>query len=275
MLRILSDLHFRDASSKLKQLEDLQPLLEGAEELWLNGDTCDNQSGMSAAETAEIRAFFEQRVPHVKFITGNHDPDISEHHEAVAADHRIWAFHGDAVFPDVVPWSRVRDKIIDRVAAARRAHPEHDFASFEGRIACQREATIGFRRECDPARRDAGHRLRRLGTEFFPPSQPWAMIRSWRTFADRVAAAARQWRPQARVIATGHIHFPWVWQRGPRIIINTGAFTGPLGAATVEVAGETVRVRRIAKRAGRWHPGRLLREIPLAEPTPTAASSNP
>ena len=77
MLRLLSDLHFRDSSSRLRRLEDLEPLLAGVDTLWLNGDTCDNQSGLPAAAVAEMLAFFRGRVPVVRFITGNHDPDIS------------------------------------------------------------------------------------------------------------------------------------------------------------------------------------------------------
>jgi hypothetical protein len=72
MLRILSDLHFRDATSRLERLEDLLPLLEGVTELWMNGDTCDNQSGMTATELSEIKQFFTAHVPSVRFITGNH-----------------------------------------------------------------------------------------------------------------------------------------------------------------------------------------------------------
>ena len=85
MLRILSDLHIRDASSRLKRLEALEPLLEGVDELWLNGDTCDNQTGMTPDQVEKIRAFFCARIPRVRFLTGNHDPDISAEHEASAA----------------------------------------------------------------------------------------------------------------------------------------------------------------------------------------------
>jgi predicted phosphodiesterase len=275
MLRILSDLHFRDASSRLRRLEDLQPLLEGVDELWLNGDTCDNQSGLNPEEVAKISAFFHERVPRVRFLTGNHDPDISSEHQATTASGRLWAFHGDALFPNVVPWSRVRDQLAARVDSIRAAHPERDFESFEGRMACLREACTGFQRECDPARRDVPHRLRRAWTEFFPPRQPWAMLQAWRTMADRVADVAPRWQPQARVIATGHIHFPHVWQRGELTIINTGAFSGPLGAATVEWEGEVVKVRRLQQHQGAWHAGSLMREIPLAAPQPLPASSTP
>ena len=190
MLRILSDLHFRDATSRLERLEDLLPLLEGVTELWLNGDTCDNQSGMTAAELAEIKEFFTAHVPRVRFITGNHDPDISEEHEASAAHGRIWACHGDACLDDIVPWSRVRETLVDRINEIRSAHPELNYTSFEDRVRIMRMACTGFARECDPEKQDSWHLLRRICTEFFPPRQPWAMVHTWATFGTRAATAA-------------------------------------------------------------------------------------
>lgn len=266
MLRILSDLHFRDASSRLKHLEALEPLLEGVDELWLNGDTCDNQTGMTSAEVEKIRTFFCSRVPTVRFLTGNHDPDISDQHEAATADGRLWATHGDVFLDDIVPWSSVRAQLLDRIQSIREAHPERDYTSFEGRIATMRAACVGFARECDPERRDIGHRLRRLGMEFFPPRQPYAMLHTWWTIADLIVAAASNWRPDARVIVTGHVHFPRVWRRGEYWVINLGAFCGPLGALTVECRDQLVTVRRVSWHGDRCRPGSVIRQIPLASP---------
>lgn len=264
MLRILSDLHFRDATSRLVRLDDLAPLLEGVTELWLNGDTCDNQSGMTAAELGKIKRYFETNVPRVRFITGNHDPDISEDHDASAANGRIWACHGDAFLDDIVPWSRVRDLLLSRMAEIRASHPELVFESFEDRIRIMRMACTGFARECDPEKRSSWHLLRRICTEFFPPRQPWAMLHTWATFGTRAAAAAAQWRPDAQVIVSGHVHFPRVWHQGKRTVINTGAFTGPLGAYAVDFEDETVTVKRIQLLNGSWHAGRVVSTIPLA-----------
>ena len=190
MLRILSDLHLRDASTRVQRIEDLAPLLEGVDELWLNGDTCDNQSGMTPAELDDVRRYFTSRVSKVRFITGNHDPDISDCHEATTADGQVWATHGDVFLDSIVPWSRVRDQLEQRLRDSLAADPSLDFTAFEGRIIAMRRACVGFGRECDPERKDTAHRLRRLVTEFFPPRQPAAMLNTWWTFPDRVVAAA-------------------------------------------------------------------------------------
>lgn len=272
MLRILSDLHFRDAASRLRRLEDLEPLFEGVDTLWLNGDTCDNQSGMPAAAVDDLRTFFRTRVPHVEFLTGNHDPDLSERHWCTTADRRLQATHGDAFFADAVPWSRQRPLLRARIRAAQAQHPELADHRLDGRLALHRLACTGLPRECDPERGDHWHRLRRLAHEFWPPRQPLEMLRAWHSLPDRVAAAAPEWFPGAQVIVTGHVHFPKVWRRGALTVVNTGAFTGPLGAYLVDLVGEQVAVRRLRLHHGRWHPGGLVAEIPL-RPAGTAPAA--
>lgn len=264
MLRILSDLHFRDAASRLRRLEDLEPLLAGVDELWLNGDTCDNQTGLPAADVEAIRRFFRTRVPTVRFLTGNHDPDISADHWCATPDGRLCATHGDAFFEGAVPWGRQRSVLDARIRAAMAAHPELDDNTLDGRLALHRIACNGLPRECDPENTSHLHRLRRLVTEFWPPRQPLAMLHAWHSLPDRVAAVAPRWFPRAQVAVTGHVHFPKVWRRGALTIVNTGAFTGPLGAYLVDVVGDRVAVHRLRLTRGRWQTGRLVDEIMLS-----------
>ncbi len=264
MLRILSDLHFRDAATRLRRLEDLEPLLAGVDELWLNGDTCDNQTGLPAAEVEAIRRFFRTRVPTVRFLTGNHDPDLSADHWCSTPDGRLCATHGDAFFENAVPWGRQRDVLATRIRAAMAAHPELDDTTLDGRLALHRIACTGLPREQDPANTGHLHRLRRLFTEFWPPRQPLAMLHAWHSLPDRVAAVAPRWFPHAQVVVTGHVHFPKVWRRGALTIVNTGAFTGPLGAYLVDVVGDRVAVHRLRLTRGRWQAGRLAGQIVLS-----------
>jgi exonuclease SbcD len=264
MLRILSDLHFRDATTRLRRLEDLEPLLEGVDELWLNGDTCDNQTGLPAAEVESIRRFFRARVPTVRFLTGNHDPDISDDHWCATPDGRLCATHGDVFFEGAVPWDRQRAVLAARIRAAMSAHPGLDDATLAGRLALHRIACTGLPRECDPENPGHLHRLRRLVTEFWPPRQPLSMIHAWRSLPDRVAAVAPRWFPQAQIVVTGHVHLPRIWRRGTLTIVNTGAFTGPLGAYLVDVVGDEVTVHRLKLRHGRWQAGPRVETVLLA-----------
>ncbi len=263
MLRILSDLHFRDAATRLRRLEDLEPLLAGVQELWLNGDTCDNQTGLPAEQVEAIRRFFRTRVPTVRFLTGNHDPDISDTHWCATPDGRLCATHGDAFFRCAVPWSRRRPVLEARIRAAMAAHPDLDDNTLDGRLALHRLACTGLPRECDPEATSHLHRLRRLVTEFWPPRQPLAMLDAWRSLPDRVAAVAPGWFPRAQVVVTGHVHYPKLWRRGGLTVVNTGAFTGPLGAFVVDRVADHIAVRRLKLRRGLWQAGPLIGEVVL------------
>ena len=98
------------------------------------------------------------------------------------------------------------------------------------------------------------------------------MLNTWWTIADRAVESASEWRPGARVIVTGHVHFPRVWRRGDFWVINLGAFCGPLGALTVECQEQLITVRRVKWSGGRCHPGKVIRQIPLAS-TPSVPVS--
>lgn len=264
MLRILSDLHLFDARTEVRALRQLEPLLAGVRTLVLNGDTCEMRRGVTPAQLAELKAFFTERVPDVVFLTGNHDPDISDRHEWLAAGGRVWVLHGDVCFDDLTPWARHVAEVRRLVAAKRAALPAAEWARLETRFRIAREVA---REETDLPDRTTRHWAAHLAWAwhtFFPPRQPLAMLRCWRDLPGKAFALAVAQRPAAQVVVTGHVHFPGVWRpgRGPAVI-NTGSFFRPLGGNLVDVDGDRVVVRRIARDGDRFVPGRRVEEILL------------
>ena len=273
MIRILSDLHLYDARTQVRALSQLEPLLAGVRTLVLNGDTCEMRRGVTPAQLAELKSFFRERVPEVIFITGNHDPAISDTHELLAADGRVWVTHGDVCFDDLTPWSRLVPEIRRLVTAKRAADPAADFAQLAVRFRIAREVAREETDLPDRTTRNWWAHLVWVWHTFFPPTLPLAMLRSWRDLprlADRLAVTQR---PKAQVVVMGHVHFPGVWRRdqGP-VVINTGSFFRPLGGNLVDVLDDRVQVRRIARDGDTFKPGRLLAEIPLGSATGSAAS---
>src|SRR6218665_975266 len=116
VIRIFSDLHYRDGESRLQRLASLSPLLDGADQCIFNGDTLDTQAADSRPALDELRAFFSSCGPHITLLSGNHDPDISEHAELSLLDGRIWITHGDVLFADIAPWSAQRAELVTRIA---------------------------------------------------------------------------------------------------------------------------------------------------------------
>lgn len=263
VIRILSDLHFYDAYVEVSEFRQLEPLLEGVHTLILNGDSCEMRRGLTREQVDALKGFFAARVPEVIFITGNHDPDISETHELLAARDRVWITHGDVFFENFTPWSRHARQFRSRIAGKVSALAPGEFDQLPIRLRIAREVAREETEVLDLTERGFATRVIRLCRNFFPPTQVWQMLRAWRELPDRVAGLARAQRPTAQVVITGHVHFPRVWRRGELTVINTGSFFRPLGGHLVDIEGERVTVRRIRRIARDFHPGSALAEIPL------------
>jgi predicted phosphodiesterase len=265
LLRILSDLHLGDERSWLRDPAALAPLLDGVDSLLLNGDTCDTQHDISPVEVAALKQNFAARVPQITFLTGNHDPDISDAHELALADGHVWVTHGDVLFDDIAPWSRQQPELARRLAVLRSNHSATDWQEIGPRLRMMREASRHLPREQPPGSGGRTVRLRRMARDLFPPTRALAMLRAWTAAPGRAGRLAAAQRPAARFVVMGHIHFPAVRRlRDGRVFINTGSFSPPLGALCVDLVGPTLRVRQIIGQRDAFRPGRVIAEFPLA-----------
>jgi predicted phosphodiesterase len=265
--RIISDLHFEDNISWLQRLSSLRPLLEGTDEIILNGDALDTQIIANGPEKmAEMKAFFATHVAHHTFITGNHDPNISDLHELSLAEGLIWITHGDVLFAEMVPWSSKLPEIRRRLAPLKAQVSAHQFSRIETRLRFNRQ--ISFKMPCDhdPLARGFLHRFYRLSQIVLHPGRALTLLRAWHDTPALAARLAAEQRQDARFILTGHTHFGGVWsQRNGRVVINTGSFCPPRGGLLVEIGDDHLRVRRILRQRENFTLGPLLASFPLAE----------
>jgi predicted phosphodiesterase len=276
MLRILSDLHLHDSTSRVHTCTRLEPLLEGVDTLILNGDTCDTQTGATPAQVAELLEFFRQRVPTVILITGNHDPDIAGPDQYFAAARRIWVTHGDILFPDLNPWSQLRPLLRSRLAARRAMVTAAAWDDLSQRLRHYRAVCLRPPAHFNSQDRAIPVRLHRAITTFFPPTQLWRMIGAWRQCAPRARDLARRHDPTAQVVVVGHTHRPFVSRvEGAPVVINTGSFSRPFGATLVDCRGEHITVRRVRESRGYFHAGKLQTTFSLAPPALAPQSMKP
>ena len=180
MLRILSDLHLFDAATQVRDLRQLEPLLADVHTLVINGDSCELLHGHNAGRLPAMQRFFRERVPEVIFVTGNHDPAISEVHELLLADGRVWVTHGDICFDDLTPWSRNQPELVALVRAELAREPAGDYRAIPVRLRVARTVAGQLEEKVDRLDRSLRARLLWLWHTFLPPRQPIAMLRAWR-----------------------------------------------------------------------------------------------
>jgi predicted phosphodiesterase len=266
VIRIISDLHYGDRASGVRDLVQLQPLGEGAAELILNGDTLDTRPGPNPAITRELRetvlAFAHSGPAPIRLLTGNHDPDISTAHLHELAAGRVLLTHGDVVYENMVPWGQDAD-LAGRLVAGER---ERIIAtSLEDHLLAHRLAAAAI-----PQRHQTEHRGWQYLKSFvadtvWPPDRIPRILRAWTELPERGARLLRAHRPHARCLIVGHTHWPGWWRRADGLlIINTGSFCPPLGCRVVEISGDRLTLRRVVRRQDRFHPGVVLAEFDLA-----------
>jgi predicted phosphodiesterase len=268
LIRIFSDVHFGDRASRVDRLAQLRPLLEGVDELVLNGDSMDTRSSPWPEHTracrAELREFFRAHVPATTYITGNHDPDFSPHHLVDLAGGTVAVTHGDIVFDNMVPWGQDAAEIAHGISAALAALPAGERHLLENRFAIWRRVALSIpqRHQSEPNRWKYAFHFA-LDT-VWPPGRIFRILHAWRTYSPRAAEFAHAHRPAAKFILIGHTHRPGVW-RHPRgtVVVNTGSFCPPLGGYAVDLGPGSLVVRRVDLRAGEFRVAETIAQFSL------------
>jgi len=268
LIRIFSDVHFGDRASRVRQLAQLRPLLEGVDTLVLNGDTMDTRPGPRPQHTnacrAEVLAFTAAHAPATTFITGNHDPDLSPQHLIDLADGAVAVMHGDIVFESMVPWGQDAAHIAREIATALAALPVAERTRLEPRFAIWRRIALSIPQRHQSEPNPFKYALHFALDTVWPPLRILRVLRAWRTYSPRSAEFAHTHRPHARFVLIGHTHRPGVW-RHPRgtVVINTGSFCPPLGGFAVDLTETRLAVRRIEPRAGEFRAGETVAEFAI------------
>lgn len=258
-LRILSDLHYAEPASRIADLRMIRPLFDGPEQFILNGDSIDTrfldkEPSMMDGREAFLR-FIAPFAERLTLITGNHDPDISPHHHLDLANGRILVTHGDVLFPSVAPWGWeaphvliAREQRLAEIAPADRDR-------METQLAVCKHASYATRHLSPTAHAgptSARARLLHLASRVRRADK---ILTSWFRAPALAAQLAARHRPSAELVLFGHTHYPGIWRRADRYLINTGAFTPPFGSRVVDFVDDRVEVRRVVSRGGEFRVG--------------------
>jgi predicted phosphodiesterase len=269
LTRILSDLHYGDRATRLRSLQQLNPILDSVDELILNGDTLDTRHGphpqRTARARAEVEAYFGTCAPAVTHLTGNHDPDISGHHSLELAGGQVFVTHGDIIFDDVVPWGRDAAYFRARISSGLDALDQHARHQLASRLAVYRAACLALPQRHQAEPNPFKYALHLAADTVWPPLRSYRILRAWLDTPALAAAVAAAHRPTARFMLIGHTHRPGVWRTASGLtVINTGSLCRPFGACAVDLTAGQLVVRRLAERAGEFRLGPTVAEFALA-----------
>ncbi len=264
--RILSDLHYGHPATYLRDLKQIGPLLEGADRVVFNGDSVEmrfvKEREQGAADFALFKAFCAQIGIDAVFLTGNHDPALTDLNHLDLAEGAILVTHGDILFHGLSPWSR-------EVKALQDAHTRFLAAAgnpptLEPRLVAARLAALSIENLGPRAHHHA--RVRSLPgfiQEVWPFWRPLKMLECWMQTPALAAAFAAQYRPKANCILIGHTHRAGVWKRKGRTIINTGSFLPYSGMLAVDLTADSLTVRKIVESQGCFRLGREVARVEL------------
>lgn len=266
-LRILSDIHFGDRASQVDRLAQLEPLRSGVDCLVLNGDTLDTRRGPRPEHTAACRSELEAFAASgggVSLLSGNHDPDVSPDCLLELAGGQVVVTHGDIFFDDIVPWGQDRHSIRKQIAAALAGHPHRGHVSLDDRFSIWRRVAANVPQRHQSERNPVKYALLFAVDTVWPPLRVFRILRAWRMAPRLAARFAREHWPGARFIVVGHTHRPGIWAvpQGP-VVVNTGSFCPPAGGFAAEVSATALRVRRVRRSRGAFHPGEIVAEYRL------------
>lgn len=275
-LRIVSDLHFAEPGSRVRNLQAVEPVFAGAEHVVFNGDTLETRfldlDPGAVEEKAQFDAFAAAHAGRCTFLTGNHDPNLTDRHHADLHGGAVFVTHGDTLFPDLAPWGWEKEHF--RVEQERRlaARPASERHTWEARVQVCKEAVMAIR-HLSP-RAPGAHRHSQNGFVDLLRSVRRAdwVLRAWRQMPERAVILADTYRPQAQVVVVGHTHNPGIWKRRGRTVINTGSSVPPLGALAVDLRDGHLEVRELLWHRNELRVGPVFRTVSL-QPGPEQAGS--
>ena len=243
---IISDTHLAGDGRGARSAQALRPLWQGADELIINGDFAELSDprcrGAAARQVLELTDLCEEDGVRLTFLSGNHDPLITDRRYLRLAGGEVFLTHGDMLHPAISPWVSDAHKLRmlhhDALASLdpRQRGGLDDQAMIVQHVSGQKWDHIaqGHAPKRGRLRKSAGHAAKCARVLWF-----------WHRLPKLAAQFADRYAPEARYFVFGHFHRAGVWHIGGRTIINTGSFHAPKNPHAVVIEGERLALHRI------------------------------
>lgn len=268
---ILSDLHLGHGGSVVGDISMLEPLLQDCQTLLLNGDTwqqlATNFRVLGAKLYADLQDVCRKKNIDLVILPGNHDPDDSDHGWVTFADGAVAVTHGDGVYAEGAPWSRMALRLSREIALEWEIGEP---TCIDTRITlCQKIAHLLIPPHISKSR----NIFLRIWDAITPPERAFRMIVCWWCMVEQTRRFSRDYFPRAKVIICGHFHRAGIWDDGKILVINTGAYMPPGGALWCEWHNNQLRVGRVQVTSSTCLRGDVIDVWHLDAPSPDESSS--
>lgn len=266
-ITVLSDLHMAHPASYIDHPRQLLPLLKNCRTVIFNGDTCELSNLRRKADAVrlltDLIAYCHELGIRPLFLTGNHDPLISNLHFLDLFGGRVFITHGDMLHPAIAPWSREATAIL---AERHRLLAGHDPPrTLEETVLVTKQSALVAALYDKGSHAGLRGRIE-LVSRFI--AKPWRILITllyWANVAHYCHAAQQRFRPKARLMLIGHTHRAGVWKNKDYMLVNTGSFQPLSKRLMVQLDGQRAVVRKIVRENGEYRPGRVISQTTIHE----------
>ncbi len=261
-IRIISDLHLGHRSSLIHHPDQIDSLLKDTSTLIFNGDTLETQfkdrRKAAQATMEELKSLCTSNQVDPLFVSGNHDPSISDLHHITLRNDNILITHGDILFQDIVPWSPHAPRLSFLHQKYFNELTEKQQNDFSQLLQANKKASLNLNPEPpSPIGGIMGKLMHFLG-HGRAPQRVYKTFSSWLNTPAIAIDLLQKHCPKTKFFIFGHTHFPGIWRKQDRIIINTGSFVPFLGKLSVDIFPDKLSVRTIRMHKGQAHLSREL-----------------
>ncbi|MEM1109672.1 MAG: metallophosphoesterase family protein [Planctomycetota bacterium] len=269
---IVSDTHLANPGRGAGSAEALRPLWEGASEVIFNGDVAEiadqRLRGEAARQVLALQEYAEVDGVKLTFISGNHDPLLTDRRYLRLAEREVFLTHGDILHPAISPWTDHAKHLQALHADAVLSLDPDKARDIDHQLAaCQHASVVQWDHFVTKPHEGLEKNALRRGLERFGlgrkierrSSQGVKVFKAlyyWHTIPRRAMGFARRFAPESRFFIFGHIHRAGIWHdpnaltvgtdvivpEGGRYIINTGAYQTPRNPRAVVIEGKQLSV---------------------------------
>lgn len=254
--RVISDLHIGHPGTLFSEVDEIFPLLDGAQRVILNGDITEECSRSLRARSEEMFAEFclesSRRGVQLLRTRGNHDAALSHIAALRLFGGKVLITHGDACYHYGSPWSRWVPGLQDELDAVYAEFEHEGMSTLEDRLRLARAWAACYH---PPIKRTGSKLVGIFGilkSAVWPPTVGWRLLKERAVTVPRAVEFLDRYAPDVKVMIFGHIHRSGVWNRCGKTLINTGAFQPLAGRCACDLDGEGITVRSVVRTDGKF-----------------------